>query len=92
MTQLLMMKPRHAAALALVMWVLAVPAKGHDLSSGGYWLAKFDTQDQCEERRTEVRKPDFKSPNVPLNADFAKATCAAYATPDLCLSCGRARK
>src|SRR5271156_6211203 len=69
------MQLRHAAALALVMWVLVVPAKGQDLGSNGYWLAKFDTQDQCQERRTAVRKPDFKSLNVPINANLAGARC-----------------
>jgi hypothetical protein len=69
---------RHAAALALVGWSLVAPFKGQNLDSGGYILGDFKTQDQCEKRKAEVRKPGFKSPDVPLNADLAGATCKSY--------------
>ena len=72
------MKPRHAAALALgVIWSLVAPFNGRDLSAGGYLLAEFKTQDQCEKRRAEVRKPGFKLSDASA-ADLAKAICQSH--------------
>ena len=79
---------RDAAALAVVMWLLVAPFKGRDFNAGGYSLARFDTQEQCAKREAEVRKPGFKLADASA-ADFARATCKSYFTPDLCYSCLR---
>ena len=56
------MKPRHAAALALVGWYLMVPplsGKGVDLSAAlSQWeeQAGFDSADSCERARARVWK------------------------------------
>jgi hypothetical protein len=96
------MKPRHAAALALVgwyllvppadatdrapvIWELVVPLKGRDSIAGGYFLAHFNTQEQCEKRLAEVQKPGFKLSGA-SGADFARATCQSYFRPNLLLN------
>ncbi len=49
------MKPRHAAALALVGWYLMVPAPGNESAPLQYWsqLGSYDTAKACEQDRNQ---------------------------------------
>ena len=45
------MKPRHAAALALVGWYLLVPAPGDETQPLSYWshVESYDTAKECQQ-------------------------------------------
>jgi hypothetical protein len=69
-------------------WFLIAPFKGREIATGGgTLLGNFGTQEQCEERRSEVRKAGFKRlAGARLDTDFARATCSAVFRPNLLLN------
>jgi hypothetical protein len=58
------MKPRHAAALALVGWYLMVPPSEHVNLPISRWnhIASFDTADKCEADRVNSEKGNRDDP------------------------------
>jgi hypothetical protein len=51
------MKPRHAAALALVGWYLMVPPESHTTRplSEWYHISSHDTASECEDDRVKLK-------------------------------------
>jgi hypothetical protein len=62
------MKPRHAAALALVCWYLMVPPiNGQELPIAQWnHISSFDTADKCEMERVKLRD-SYKNGAPPHN-------------------------
>jgi hypothetical protein len=61
-------KPRHAAALALVGWYLIAPGDKFETDSGGglmptewFRLGKFDTEAQCEQAWQKIQTAATKA-------------------------------
>jgi len=82
------MKPRHAAALALMGWYLLIPTPGHYDAPLSYWghYDSYDTAKECSEAQLELVKraenPNWKDPRLPVGSVKA-SECIASDDPRL---------